>query len=166
MLATNKIKWSISIILGGLLLVLALIGGNWGTSYAASAPDCAVPSITLVNPSVVPSGSPDTVIVITGSNFGNIDDTRVRLQGSGGLDVILTQPLAVYPTALSVTVTDTLLTEPNLYILTVVKSCHAPPTIPVLPLFPDWDVESNEVPFTVYAAEYFYLPIIATTGAR
>ena len=44
MLATSKIKWFGSIILAGTLLVLALMGGKWGTIYSASASVNVAPS--------------------------------------------------------------------------------------------------------------------------
>ena len=54
MLATSKIKWFGSIILAGILLVLALMGGNWGTNYSASASVNAAPVINSIQPSDSP----------------------------------------------------------------------------------------------------------------
>jgi hypothetical protein len=156
MFATSKIKWFGSIIFASFLIALALTGGNWGTNYAAGASINANPIINEIFPSKVPAGSPNTVIVVSGSGFGDVTNTGVRLLNSG-YDNIL-HPIQVYPDALSVTVPDTLLTVPTTYILSVVRSTY--PSVPTIPLIPAWDVESNSLPFVVFQAKYLYLPIV------
>ncbi len=155
MVATSRIKWFGSIVLTSFLLIQAVIGGNWGTDYSASAGVYAAPFIESIIPTAVLAGSPDTVVVIYGSDFGTLYDTRVRLTGTG-VDVLLV-PLEIYPEGLSIIITEPLLTEPQQYILTVaVSSRHRIPTIPFPP-----DVEvSNPVPFTVLYSMSEYLPII------
>lgn len=155
MLATSKIKWFGSIILAGILLALALMGGNWGTNYTASASVNAAPFIESIYPSVVPAGSPDTTMIISGANFGNTTDTRVRLTGVG-VDLLLT-PLQVIPDGISVSIMANLLVVPNLYIVTVVKTTSG--TVPTIPFPPGMEV-SNPVPFTVYEPLFTYLPLI------
>jgi hypothetical protein len=155
MFTTPKIKWFGSIVLAGTLLVVALMGGKWGTTYSASASVNVAPVIVSIDPSAVPAGSPDTTMIIIGSNFGDMTDTRVRLTGIG-VDLLI-EPLEVLPDGLSVIIPDTLLTAPTLYIITVVKSTpHSIPTIPITP----WDEESNPVPFFVYGVSNLHLPII------
>ena len=155
MLATSKIKWFGSIILAGIFLVLALIGGNWGTSYSASASIAAAPIITSIRPSTVPAGSGNTIIIITGSNFGNlVTPIQVRLT-MVGIDRLLT-PLQVVPNGISVIIPADMLTVPALYTLTVLKSNFG--TIPTIPTPPDVEI-SNPLPFMVYR-DAFYHPII------
>jgi TRAP-type C4-dicarboxylate transport system permease small subunit len=47
MLTTSKVKWFGSILLASILLILALIGGKWGTDYSASASVNATPIIQI-----------------------------------------------------------------------------------------------------------------------
>ena len=157
MSATTKIKWSGSIILAGALLVLAMTGGTWGTTYAADPSLNAAPIIESINPSETYAGSPDCPIKIYGANFGNLSDTRVRITGIG-VDQIA-RPDAISPGKISVVITDTLLIEPTFYIVTVVKSTL--PSIPTIPLEPKWDQESNQIIFTVYEGKTNYLPFIS-----
>ena len=154
MAATSRFKWFGSIVLAGFLLILALMGGKWGTDYSASAGVYVAPFIESIVPSAVPAGSPDTFVVISGSDFGTVDDTRVRLTGTG-VDVLFV-PEGISPDQISITITDTLLIEPQQYILTVLKSISG--TIPTIPFPPDVEI-SNPVPFTVYSLSQ-YLPII------
>ncbi len=157
MARTTILKWIVGISLAGVLLILGLTGGVWGTTYTADAGIDANPSINAVYPAIVAAGSPDKVIVITGSNFGNKDDTGVRLVANG-FDQIL-RPIAVVQDGLSVNITHTLMTEPIVYNLTVVRSDL--PSIPTIPIVPIWDHESNVLTFTVIQALNFYLPIIS-----
>lgn len=155
MITTNKIKWFGSIILAGIILTLAMTGGKWGTSYSASASVDAIPVIDFIDPSSVLAGSPYIIMIINGENFGDMDDTRVRLTAVG-FDEIL-PPLTVLPDGISVVIPAELLIEPKLYTVTVVKSTvNTVPTIPITP----WDEESNPVPFTVYEGQHIYLPLI------
>jgi hypothetical protein len=156
MLATTKIKWLASIILAGILFCLALTGGKWGTSYAATA-DGPDPLIYSVLPPKVPVRSPDKVIVVAGLYFGGPINTGVRLQGNDFDKVLPT--IAVQGNAISAVVTDTLMTEVTVYTLTIVRSDAG--TIPVVPLMPPYDHESNPLTFTVFQAEEYFLPIIS-----
>jgi hypothetical protein len=162
MLVTAKIKWFGSIILGGTLLVLALMGGNWGTNYIASASVDAAPIITSISPASVPAGSPDILLTIWGSNFGSMNDTRVRLTTGFGFDQLFS-PAEIRQNRILVILPASLFVDPILYTLTVVKS--TPGTIPTLPPTP-YDEESNPVPFTVYETLYLYFPIMQNYAFR
>ncbi|OGO14581.1 MAG: hypothetical protein A2032_04470 [Chloroflexi bacterium RBG_19FT_COMBO_49_13] len=157
MSATNKIKWSGSIILAGTLLVLAMMGGTWGTTYAADPGLNAAPIIDSIDPTGTYARSPDRLIYIYGANFGNQSNTRVRITGIG-VDQIA-RPEDYSPGRIIVVITDTLLIEPTYYNITVVKSTL--PSIPTIPLEPEWDQESNQVIFTVYEGKTNYLPFIS-----
>lgn len=158
MSATPKIKWFGTIIVAGILLVLAVMGGKWGTTYSANAGVNVAPHIDSINPFAVPAGSPETTLIITGSNFVEEGKTVwVRLKGSV-IDRILT-PESVLPTGISVKIPADLLVSPNVYILTVLKYTGTTmPTIPTIPP-PNWEI-SNEVPFTVFNPIYYYYPLI------
>jgi len=156
MLATTKIKWFGTIILAGILLVLAMMGGNWGTDYTANASVNVAPIITAISPSSVPAGSPNTWLTIWGSNFGNLDDTRVRLTTGVGFDQLI-DLRDIRQDRIIVIIPAYLLVDPTLYTLTVVKS--TPGTVPVLPITP-YDEESNPVPFTVYETLVLYFPLM------
>ena len=157
MLTNSKIKWLGSIILAGILLVLAMMGGKWGTSYAADDNVNAAPIITAIIPSVIKVGSPDTVVIVVGSDFGNMGDTRVRLVGNG-VDQIVEETLQVIPNGISIRIPAALLAGPNLYTLTVIKSSKN--TIPTIPLWPPYDEVSNGITLTVYVPQLTYLPCI------
>ena len=126
MLTTTKFKWLVSIILAGTMLVLALMGGEWGKNYTANAQVENAPIIYAVLPPSVPVRSPNRIIVVAGLYFGDEIDTWVRLNGNG-VDVVL-RPVGIEPGGVSVIVTDTLMTETVVYSLTVVKSdsSHSP----------------------------------------
>jgi len=161
MFAPSKIKWLGSLILAGTLLVLAFMGGNWGTNYSASASVNADPHIDYIQPSAVPAGSPDRVMIIFGSGFGNNDDTSVRLLG-GGIDETI-DPIAVLPNGISVKITADLLDLPTVYLVTVLWSDYN--TVPTVPVTPH-DHESNPVPFTVFEGKLIHLPIISNYAGR
>jgi len=146
--------------MGGILLVLALMGGNWGTDFSVSANGIQVdnPYISYVVPSVIKVGSPDTVVIIGGSNFGDMDDTRVRITG-GVLDEML-EPKYIAKTGLSINITNTLMVEPITYVLTVFRSEPNHHTVPTIPIWPGVDLPSNPVNLTVYEPIPVYLPII------
>jgi hypothetical protein len=160
MFATSKIKWFGSIILAGTLLVLALMGGKWGTNYSASASVNATPVIDYIQPSALPAGSLYRVMIIFGSNFGNLQDTTVRLTGVGVNQTI--SPIMVIPDGISLLIPADLLDVPTLYLVTVIVSDYD--TIPTIPITPH-DHESNPVPFTVYEGQFIHLPIV-TNNAR
>ena len=162
MLATYKIKWYGSLILAGVLLTLALTGGKWGTTYSARASVAVAPHIDSIIPSLVPAGSPDIVLIITGSNFGDSTDTRVRLV-ENEVDILL-EPLQVLPDGISVIIADTLLVDPTLYSITVVKSTKH--TIPTIPILPPWDEESNPASFFVYGPSFIHLPIVTNNAVH
>jgi hypothetical protein len=154
MLTKTRIKWGVSIILAGILLALALSGGQWGTSYAANDGIAAVPHINFIVPSAVKAGSPATLVFISGTDFGTTDDTGVRLVGNGTDEIFRA---FVTSSGIWVTISADYLLNPINYQLSVVMSTvHSSPTTPVTP----WDVESNTVPFRVYIAKYIYLPIV------
>jgi hypothetical protein len=159
MARTAIIKWIGTIFLGGILLVLALMGGNWGSSYAAVAGDCPVPYITYINPSSVKTGSLGKTIVISGGNFGTPSDTFVWFDSTILPDLL--PPTSVLPdgTGISVFVPTFMLAVDNNYAVKIVKSC--PHTIPTIPTLPDWDVVSTSKPFVIYTPFDFYLPIIS-----
>lgn len=157
MLATSKSKWLGSIILAGTLLALALMGWNWGTSYAADNSVNVAPTITSIIPSAIRVGSPDTVVIVIGTEFGDIGDTRVRLVGNG-VDQIIEDTLQVITNGISVRIPATLLTVPATYTLTVIKSNKH--TIPTIPIWPPFDEVSNSITLTVYTPVFTYLPCI------
>lgn len=156
MLTKPRFRWLISLILGGVLLLMALMGGNWGSDYSARASIDANPVIDYIVPSLIPAGSPDTVIIIGGSNFGNIYNTRVRIKGDSQ-DKML-KPKYIISTGISVNITDTLMVNPTVYELRVYRSDYY--TIPSIPTFPEWDKSSNPVNLTVYEPIPVFLPII------
>ena len=68
-------------------------------------------------------------------------------------------PIEVFDTGMSVIITDTLLIEPNMYQIAVVKSNGL--SIPPIPPDPEYDVVSNFVDFVVFEGRDFYLPLIS-----
>jgi hypothetical protein len=148
MLTTSKIKWFGSIILAGILLALALMGGKWGTTYSVSASVNVAPVIDSIDPSAVPAGSPDTLLLINGSNFGTLADTKVRLTGSSIVQLLT--PIEISPNQISVIIPAALLAVPQVYTLEVIVYIGG--TVP-------GEEISNSVRFTVYSP-FNYLPII------
>jgi hypothetical protein len=155
MLMKSKFKWIGTIVLAGFLLVSALLGGKWGTSYAADAAVSAPPVIYGIIPAAVPAGSSDKLIIISGANFGDVTDTAVRIKGTV-VDQILV-PEAVIPDGISVYIPADLLVNPTVYLITVVKSTQQ--SIPTIPITP-WDEQSNPWPFKVFEPINTYLPVI------
>jgi hypothetical protein len=153
MLSTTKVKWLGSLIVSGFLLVLAVMGGRWGIDYTASAGIEAAPVIDSITPSAIPAGSPDTSMVIDGSEFGTLDDTRVWLTGTGVNQLLA--PEEISPEQITVLIPASLLAEPNLFMVTVIKSNWG--TVPTIPTIPGDEV-SNPVPLLVYGSTY--LPYI------
>jgi hypothetical protein len=161
MFATTRIKWLGSIILAGFLLVLAMAGGTWGNSYAANSVLNEPPVIDYIVPTALAAGSPDSVLIIVGSEFGEVEDEiRIWLKG---IDMeYLLVPLNVINTGISVTLPANVLTDPDVYLVTVIKShIGTVPTIPTSPDPPLYDHLSNSIPFEVFEASYSYLPIIS-----
>jgi len=157
MFTISKIKWIGSLSLAGIALLLALFGGNWGTDYTASASVNLAPHIDYIDPMGVPTGSGDVVMIISGSGFGVWEDTRVRLTG-GGYDAML-PPLFINSTGISLNISHTLLAFPTTYDVIVYTSTK--PSIPSIPLVPEYDTPSNMVQFLVYEPVSSFLPIIA-----
>jgi len=156
MLATKKIKWLGTLTLAGILLLLALIGGNWGTTYAAVATVNIAPHIDSIDPFMVDVGSDWITMLIYGSNFGTDKNAiGIRIKGPG---VDLVQgPLAVVPTVIIVAMDASLLDVPVEYKISVIRSNpHTVPTIPITP----YDETSNEVPFYVLELMDLFLPVI------
>jgi len=157
MSTTMKYKWIVSFTLGGVLLVVAMLCGNGQTSYAADPSLNAAPIIDQIVPDQVKAGSGDTAMIISGSNFGGVeDDIRIWLANAG--DDYKIAPLTVINTGISLVITDTLLVNPITYTLRVVKSNGL--SIPAVPPWYPYDQDSNPVDFLVYAPRYLYLPII------
>ncbi len=158
MLATPRVKWLTSIVLAGVLLVLSMMGGQWGLNYSAKAGVNFNPIIYWINPIKVAAGSPRTLMIVNGANFGDLTDTALRIKGLNTVaDDILT-PLFVASNGMSVWVDASYLVNPNTsYLISVVMSTvHTTPTVPVSP----WDVESNPKAFDVYQPLFSFLPII------
>jgi hypothetical protein len=147
MFTTSKIKLSGTIILAGTLLVLALMGGNWGNNYSASASVNATPFIQSIIPKYVPIGSPDTPMIIYGLNFGTQADTKVRLTVSGITQELT--PYAVSPNEIRLIIPANLLDAPAIY--TVLVAIYVNGTIP-------GDMLSNPVTFVVFNP-YIYCPL-------
>jgi hypothetical protein len=161
MFETTRIKWLGSIVLAGILLVLAMAGGTWGTSFAANGVLNEPPVINYIVPAALAAGSPDSVMIIVGSEFGESElEIRVWLKGIGS--EYLFAPLSVINTGISVNLPAVMLAVPNTFIVTVIKShIGTIPTIPTSPDPPLYDHLSNSVPFEVFEAGYSYLPIIS-----
>jgi len=159
MFSITKLKWYGSIALAGILLVLAMVGGTWGTSYAADGVLNEPPVINYIDPHSLPAGTPDHVMIIVGSEFGEAKD-EIRIWIKGIDSEYLLEPLFVTNTAISVTLPAEMLAVPNTFIVSVIKSKIG--TIPTIPTVPDPlnDHVSNSVPFEVFEAIYSYLPII------
>lgn len=155
MLTYTRIKWIAGVALAGILLVLAMIGGKWGTTYDANASINAIPVIYQIFPSRIMAGSGTTTLVISGANFGDKNTTRVRVVGTG-VD-LLREPIQVLTGGVSATISDTLLVSPTVFEITVVKSSVE--SIPTMPITP-WDEESNAVALIVFEANRSYLPLI------
>jgi hypothetical protein len=152
----TKYRWIVSLSLGGILLVLAVIGGNWQTSYAADPGLNAAPAIDYIEPDRVKVGSSDTPMIIWGSDFGTSEDF-IRVWIHDPINDYSVTPYNVGVNYISLVVTDTLLTSPITYTIKVVKSNGQ--SIPTIPPNLIYDQVSNAVNFWVYAPQYIYLPI-------
>jgi hypothetical protein len=154
---SSKYKWIISLIVGGIVLALALMGGKWQFSYAADGGVNAAPHIDHITPSEVPAGSGNVMLIISGANFGESKDF-IRVWIKDTEHNYRAAPVSVFgTTSISVVITDTLLVEPNLYSIAVVQSNGY--SIPPIPPNPIYDQVSNFVDFVVYPVKYQYLPI-------
>jgi hypothetical protein len=157
MSAPSKYKWILSLILGGMFLVLAVVGGKWETSYAADAGLTANPEIHNIYPTELPAGSGNVMMIISGANFGETEDF-IRVWIKDLTHNYKAAPIQVIDTGLSVIITDTLLVAPNTYTITVVKSNGQ--SVPTVPPDPIYDQVSNNAYLWVYQPLYGYLPLI------
>ena len=151
----TKYRWVVSLSLGGILLVIALIGGNWQTSYAADSGLNTAPIIDYIDPEQTKVGSGTTPMIIYGSNFGEIE-SNIRIWLSDQVNNYTIAPYHLGDSWISLYIPDPLLSSPVTYTLKVVKSNGlsiptVPPTI--------YDTTSNAVNFLVYTAKFIYLPI-------
>jgi hypothetical protein len=135
------------------------MGGKWGTTNSASAGVNLTPFIESINPSSVQAGSPNIIMIIVGSGFGDMTDTRVRLTAVGFDELF--EPLQVLKDEIWVVIPAELLIEPTVYTVTVVWSTVH--TIPVVPPT-EWDEESNPKPFTVFIPHY--IPIMFSNATH
>jgi hypothetical protein len=154
----SKCTWVASIAVGGILLILALIGGSWQMSYAANEGVEVAPVIDYIKPSSLPAGSPTWTVVIYGSNFGDPEDfIRVWITDTLHASYLAT-PKVVIDNGISVAITDTLLVNPHEYYIAVIKSNGH--SVPPAPPDPRYDLVSNWVKFTVYQPRFNYLPLV------
>lgn len=158
MAPANRIKWLASIVVGAIVLILALFGGKWGTTYAANDGVLTAPVIDHIQPSIVRVGSDYKTIIIFGTFFDQCA-MWVRITSTGIDNSIL--PLQVLPNAISVVVGSEYFTSPSVYSIYVVHStqCTVPPDPPT-PFDPLWDEISNAVTLTVYESLWTYMPIM------
>ncbi len=155
MSTASKIEWLVSLVIGVIVLVLALVGGKWGTTYASDSQIFIVPSIDHIEPAAIPVGSAYKVIIIFGANY-NQCSIWVRITGPGVDDIL--EPLQVLPDAISQLIEAKYFTEPRVYSLYVVNSTAC--TVPIAPYDPSWDEISNAVTLTVYQPVWTFLPLV------
>ncbi len=153
----SRTKWIASLILGGILIALALLGGKWQATYAADAAVNQDPVIDQIYPDAVPAGSGDTVLIITGSNFGGTPDF-IRIWIADATHNYTAAPKGIMNTVVSVVITDTLLVAPDNYTIRVVKSNGL--SIPSIPPWIPYDQVSNRVDFVVFAPQFIFLPVM------
>ena len=157
MATVYKNKWILSIILGGTLLFLAIMGGSWQISYAADDSVNVAPVINFIYPHAVPAGSGDVTMLISGENFGEVEDfIRIWVYDQDNDYSIV--PVNVIDNGIGLVITDTLVATPNIYTIRVVKSNGL--SIPTIPPDPIYDLVSNPVDFIVYTAQFNFLPLI------
>ncbi len=155
MSTASKLKWLVSMVLGALVLVLALVGGKWGTTYASDSGVLTAPVVDRIVPNKIPVGSQSKVVIIVGANF-NQCSIWPRITDPG-LDVIL-DTLQILPDAISVPLDASYFSEPTVYSVTVVNSIYC--TAPVAPYLPEWDEISNAVTLTIFEPVRSFLPIV------
>jgi hypothetical protein len=153
MLTTSKVKWFRSISLASILLILAIIGGKWGTDYSAKASVIATPIINNIIPVMVPMGSPDTEMVIYGSNFEPAADTKVWISNNcysipgRYCNARIFTPVDISPTQINILIPADMLEEPAIYIVQVVIYVGA--TVPA-------NNYSNPALFFVWSPNTYY----------
>lgn len=161
--AISKGKWIGSLILASILLILAMIGGTWGTTYAAEVNQELTPVITSITPFEIEVGrTTDVIMRVHGYNFEDenlsLEHTSVRLS-DGGTDMILeVYNNQKFSTDIYVRISASLFTVPNIFYITVVKSTVG--TTPTVPILPAYDLVSNAVPFNVYQVQPKYIPVV------
>jgi hypothetical protein len=158
MFASSKNKWLVSLVLAGILLALSLLGGKWGTTYAADNSVNANPVINFIVPDHVPAGVIANVpMYINGANFGIVSDTAVRIQGNG-IDKVFNQEISYIDAHdIYLTIGYAYFLNPTIYNITVVMStAHTMPTIPIT----GWDLESNAVPLIVFTPLSQFIPLV------
>lgn len=160
MLPSNKIRWVGGFALAGFLLILTLLGGDWGTMNKANAGVNDAPIVYSIYPDKTAGGIVHNVIVIiSGANFGILKDTAVRIRDASVDDII--KPLSITPggDGISFVIDYGYLLTPTVYDISVVKSTF--PSVPTIPLT-FWDQESTPpVTFTVFPPNYIHLPIVS-----
>jgi len=155
MISASRMRWIFSFILAAIVLGLGLVGGPWGTSYAAENQVNLALTIVKIQPAIVRVGSPGIVLLITGSGFEVNKNPRVRLTAPG-IDVLLAEPLYVLPTAIYQFIPSSYFDDLITYDVYVVQS--TPGSIPTIPIDPGYDEVSNSVPLTV--TQPMFIPMI------
>ena len=155
MLAIAKSKWIASIFLASILLPWSLLGSGWGTEFKAIAFLSTAPHIDSINPSHVLEDSPSILMTISGNNFGDFNDTAVRLKGNGYDNFLI--PTLIQTERIYVLIPYYYLVTPAIYSITVVICDMGP--VPIIPP-PSCAEESNPVPFSVVERKNIFLPIL------
>lgn len=159
-------NWAKAILFGSILLALALTGGNWArTSAASPSAVAAPPTIASISPTFLNRSAADTPMVITGTNFGTLANTRVRFYQWGGNDnnPIELTPLAVNPGSIALNLPSTILVNPNKFsVVVIVYTVPLPPvpTVPAIPPVPPYPVTPVQPILTVTPWELMSNPAI------
>jgi hypothetical protein len=149
--------WLGTIALASILMMLAIFGGNWGTSYAKPSEPAAAPVITSIDPKYVHVTSGNTLMVIRGTNLGTQDVTRVRFYQWDSSVVYELVPQHVQSELIVVEIPGNMTDQPHKYnVMVVVYS--STPTVPTLPTIPGQN--SNLAVFSAFEPIYYYLPCI------
>ncbi|MDO8969625.1 MAG: IPT/TIG domain-containing protein [Saprospiraceae bacterium] len=148
---TNK-TWLGTIGLASILMLLAIFGGTWGTSYAASSEASAAPVITSIDPVKMPVSGSGVHMVIRGSNFGTLSGTHVWVLQWGGpaKEMVI---LSILSDLIVIDVPGSMTNQPNRSDVGVVTGSGSStvPTIPTIPV--------RKFTFWVYLPTY--LPMLS-----
>ena len=156
MSATSKLKWTGTILVAGVVVAMALMGGKWGTSYTAKASVNADPIIYDLIPDAKPVGSDDSTAIIVGANFGDLSNTGVWFKGTFNDEVL--EVIYVDPNAISFVIPASLMDVEDIFsVRVIVSNCSSIPTVPP---YPGCDKYSNPAPFKVYIPKPLYLPFV------